>query len=443
MKNNSLNYQFKKQLALSIGFLVIVFSFLIYKLFYTGMGSATQRTLMAMAKHYANVAEQSPESPLPKGDLYSVYIGKDSIPENIASKTDIDQLTDYKMRVFDDERIVKIGPPKQVMFILAYPLKKSDEKLFLVYREEGRPFRDRNAFQPPPPRIFAKINIPMSIGLITLLALALFFGLARSLIQKVLNPLKELAVMANSLDENKPELSFDVMKDKTEIGVVANTLHQTMARIHEYHQREKQFLQNASHELRTPIAVVASALDIIDLRNQNGTQKITDQITHIKRANENMKELTEALLLLSRENEKDYPIEFVDLNKIVTTVVKTHQYLIDDKFIEVSIINDENSSYELPLTLCQIVLSNLIRNAFEHTLSGIVRIRVVDASVIISNSIESHIVVEEKQLERGFTRGDGYGIGLSIVSKIVKRQQWQLKYAQTSDGYNQVTVTFK
>ena len=203
MKNNSLNYQFKKQLALSIGFLVIVFSFLIYKLFYTGMGSATQRTLMAMAKHYANVAEQSPESPLPKGDLYSVYIGKDSIPENIASKTDIDQLTDYKMRVFDDERIVKIGPPKQVMFILAYPLKKSDEKLFLVYREEGRPFRDRNAFQPPPPRIFAKINIPMSIGLITLLALALFFGLARSLIQKVLNPLKELAVMANSLDENK------------------------------------------------------------------------------------------------------------------------------------------------------------------------------------------------------------------------------------------------
>ncbi|GAA6204654.1 MULTISPECIES: HAMP domain-containing sensor histidine kinase [Thalassotalea] len=283
----------------------------------------------------------------------------------------------------------------------------------------------------------------MSIGLITLLAIALFFGLARSLIKKVLNPLKELAEMAKSLDENKPELSFAVMEDKTEIGTVANTLHQTMARIHQYHQREKQFLQNASHELRTPIAVVASALDIIDLRTQNGTQQIADQITHIKRANENMKELTEALLLLSRKNEKDYPIELVDLNAIVTSMVKTHQYLIEDKFIEVSIINDENCSHQLPLTLCQIVLSNLIRNAFEHTLSGIVRIQIVDASVIISNSIESHVVIEEKQLERGITRGDGYGIGLSIVSKIVRRQHWQLHYAQTSDGCNQVTVTFK
>lgn len=465
---NSLRYQFKKQLALSIGLLVIVFSVLLYKLFYAGIGSTMHRTLMSMARHYAQLVVESPDAVLPRGRVYSAYVGNENIPLDIAAKFDVKNITDRKLYVYEDESIVKMGPPQHNVFLLRYPIRGSAKKLYLIYQERPKPphhkkrpkppfdrgdeelegTSSRNLdgnfkMRPPPPspdgfREGPIFSVSLSIGLVALLALLLFFWVARQLIKKVITPLEELTVMAKSLDENRPELSFDVLKDKTEVGVVANTLHQTMSRIHNFHQREKQFLQNASHELRTPIAVIKSALDIIALRKRNGKVEVDDQITHIQRANRNMAELTEAILMLSRDG-KDESVQLVDLNDIVQTTVAAHQYLIEGKAIEIEVISDEPSLYSLPLTLCQITLSNLIRNAFEHTLSGIVRIRVSKNSVIISNSIGAY---GNADVNSNSPSCSGFGIGLNIVNKIVEQQNWQFNTATTQDGCNQVTIIF-
>jgi len=249
--------------------------------------------------------------------------------------------------------------------------------------------------------------------------------------------------MARSVDENNPELPFDIINNKTEIGVVAKALHQTMSRIHQYHQREKKFLQNASHELRTPIAVVSSSLDIIELRIQQGKTELFDQHTNIKRANKSMAELINALLLLSRKDSAEVSLEDVSLKALLTEVVEEHRYLIKGKRVTVELLGDDTCRYPLPFAQCKITLSNLIRNAFEHTSSGKVMIQLSKRSVLIKNTSmdaeDEYQDISEKDVEHS----QGFGLGLQIVRKIVKQQQWQIyQYVGRNNG-SKVVIIFE
>lgn len=434
---NSLKYQFKKQLAISIGLLVIVFSFLLYQLFFVAVGTTMHRTMMPMASHYAKQVELNQNVQLPRDGAYSVFVGSESIPSKIARLFDIDGMKDFGLSVNDGDQLVKLSRPDAVYFLLVHPIKNSTDKLYLLYNDTPQKGLAGASKRAP------LLNVPLSIIFITLLAIFLVYWVARRLISKVLNPLHELSVMAKSLDESNPELSFAVMNDKTEIGEVANTLHQTMGRIHQYHQREKQFLQNASHELRTPIAVVSSALDIIDLRTAQGKTNVADQYTHIRRANKNMAEMTEALLLLSRKSGTPTQLEAVSLEQLATVIIDEHKYLLKGKDVDVELVVDDSPSRELPLSLCRIVLSNLIRNAFEHTLSGIVRVQLSGLIVSITNTSAGLADYEQNATERGVSQGQGFGIGLDIVQKIVAQQEWQLHLSSDNNDGSQVVVYFE
>ncbi len=434
---NSLKYQFKKQLAISIGLLVIIFSFLLYKLFFIGIGSTMHRTMMSMANHYVKQIELNRDYDLPQQGNYSAYIGKDNVPKKMKALFNFDEIHDFQFQVNEKDKKFKIIHPKKVFFFLVHPIPNNSEKLYLFYHEI-----------PPhpsvlPPKKGLKLSVPLSIALITLIAISLVYLVANRLIRQVLNPLNKLAHMAESIDENNLELSFDVMNDKTEIGVVANTLHQSISRVHQYHQREKQFLQNASHELRTPIAIVSSALEIIELRTSQGKYDIFDQHTHIRRANKDMSELTEALLLLSRGESTQTHLESVNLEYLISSILEEYKYLIKGKNVEVELhVDDDSHSYDLPMSLCRIILRNLIRNAFEHTISGTVFIEVMNLDVTIINTslgLSNHY---KKVKERGVSKGKGFGIGLDIVHKISSQQKWPLHFSSDHENDSQVTISF-
>jgi len=447
---DSLNYQFKKQLAISIGLLVVVFAFLLHQLFFIGISTTMHRTMASMAKHYAEQIEQNKNYLLPTSGDYRAYIGIQNIPKKILDRFhhELDKNNNHKMLISEGDPTSLFGPPEQVHFLISQPLNDSKEKLYLIFSDS--PQNKLN----PPKKPGLLLNVPISIILITLLAIALIYWVARRLINRVLKPLNELSDMANSLDENQPELSFDIMNDNTEIGQVAITLHQTMGRIHQYHQREKQFLQNASHELRTPIAVVTSALDIIDLRAAQQNTDIADQHTHIRRANKDMAQITEALLLLSRKKSDQINVENVDLSQLILSSIEEHKYLLDhslEKYTgeEITVefnkrLNDldkENHPHLLPKALCQITLNNLIRNAFEHTIQGTINICLDETRVTITNTGTGLSDKFQQESLRGLSRGQGFGIGLDIVRQIAEQQDWQLDVSSGQAG-NQVILWF-
>jgi len=449
---NSLKYQFKKQLAISIALLIIIFAFMLVQIFSAGIGSSMHRSMLSMAKHYAQQIESNNDFQLPHDDEYSVFVGKGTLPEKVTTMFEIDLLEDYSFSVNDGGGLFKAFHPKIVSFLVVQPLQNSSDKLYLFYnnqREMPPPalFNPRSPLPegiPSPPRPDRRplLNVPNSIAFFTLLAILLMYWIIRRLIRTVLTPLNELALMAKNLDENNPEQSFPVMENKTEIGEVAKTLHQSMSRIQQYHHREKQFLQNASHELRTPIAVVSSALDIIKLRTSQGKTNILDQHENIERANKNMAELTGALLLLSRKNSNAAYLEKVNLRELLSTLVKEHQYLLTGKNVGVELIHVDDEEYSLPLALCRIVLSNLIRNAFEHTSAGTVCVHVSKLTVLITNTSTGLTDDFQTTSEQSGNNRQGFGIGLDIVRKIVAQQAWHLNLSSSLQSGSKVVICF-
>lgn len=479
---NSLNYQFKKQLFISIGLLVIVFSFLLHQLFFIGISTTMHRTMTSLAEHYGAQVVLDKNFPLPETGNYRAYIGIDNIPketlELFRDELIVNKglgLKDHKMLINDDDRNNRenddgndgenqrslFSPPNNVHFLIAQPLQNSEEKLYLVFNDS--PHKKIGPAKNPG----LLLDVPRSILLITLLSIVLIYWVARRLINRVIKPLNELSAMANSLDESQPELSFDIMNDKTEIGQVAKTLYQTMGRIHQYHQREKQFLQNTSHELRTPIAIVASALDIIDLRTAQQKPNMADQHKNIRRANKDMAQITEALLLLSRKNSDQISSEQVDMKQLILSTIEEHRYLLDTKkdllkkqtasegenksksdneiTVEFDTNDYESAHYLLPKSLCQIILNNLIRNAFEHTSKGTIRINLNKNCLTITNSSSStnNIAKSSQQgSSRGLCNGQGFGIGLDIVRQIAEQQGWLFEISADNENENKVVISF-
>lgn len=448
---DSLNYQFKKQLAISIGLLVVVFAFLLHQLFFIGISTTMHRTMAFMATHYAEQIELNKSYPLPTTGHYRAYVGLKNIPKKILelfqhelSDSSRKDIRNNKFLISEGNHTSLFHPPEQVYFLISRPLNNSNDKLYLIFIDN--PQDVINSPKNPGPLL----NVPISIIVITLLAIILIYWVARRLIKRVLYPLNKLSDMANSLDENQPELSFDIMNDKTEIGQLAITLHKTMGRIHQYHQREKQFLQNASHELRTPIAVVSSALDIIDLRISQQNYNMADQYQNMRRATKDMAQITEALLLLSRKNSNQTPLEYIHLNQLIQVTIDEHRYLLENKsttnsheVITVDFFSeDEGKQYQLPKSLCQIILNNLIRNAFEHTNRGKVRIHLDKKRISITNTgtgLSDHF---QHNQSRGLSNNQGFGIGLDIVQQIAEQQGWQFKISLNNDNKNEVFISF-
>lgn len=431
--------------------------------------------MTSLAEHYGAQVVLDENFPLPKTGNYRAYVGIDNIPEEtlelFRDELIVNKgrgLKDHKMLINDggDSPRSLFSPPKNVNFLIAQPLQNSKEKLYLIFNDS--PHKQIGPAKNPG----LLLDVPRSILLITLLAIVLIYWVARRLINRVIKPLNELSAMANSLDESQPELSFDIMNDKTEIGQVATTLHQTMGRIHQYHQREKQFLQNTSHELRTPIAIVASALDIIDLRTAQQKPNMADQHQNIRRANKDMAQITEALLLLSRKNSDQISPEKVDMKQLILSTIEEHRYLLETKkdllkkqtanegenksesdneiTVEFDTNEYESAHYLLPKSLCQIILNNLIRNAFEHTSKGTIRINLNKNCLTITNSssstnnIANSNLTQSSQQEssRGLCNGQGFGIGLDIVRQIAEQQGWLFEISADNENENKVVIAF-
>ena len=437
-KSKSLRTQFRNQLLVSIGLLVLIYSVLLHYLFFQGLDQATHRSMMQEARHYAQAYANNPDYQLPRSDSFAVYIGRENLPPLLKQRFKHIPLINRELAIAEDAKKPFFKPPKESFFILPYPVANTDSQLLLVY--DNKPPEHQPGHAPPP----FKLDLITATVIAALLSIALILWLAGRLITQVLNPLQQLTQMAKTIDQDKPEQEFTAMQDNSEIGLVANTLHESLQRIHQFHQREKQFLQNASHELRTPIAVIGSSLDMIDRRIEQGKTEISDQLQYIRHANKDMRELTEALLWLGRDQELAMATEQVDLSSLVTTLCDDLAYLIAGRNIAVNIRPTNPAPIQLPLALCRIVLNNLIRIAFEHAWEGEINIQVATSSVSISNDV-SRFNTQNMHVPstRGESSYESFGLGLDIVKQIVDKQGWILQTCTEQDARYEIEVRFK
>jgi len=219
-----------------------------------------------------------------------------------------------------------------------------------------------------------------------------------------------------------------------ELNALAKLIHNNISTVASSIEREQAFLSYASHELRTPIAVMRSNTALLERVSPDPSAKERLIRDRIQRASLTMKSMTETLLWLSREGEQAMPVEKASLGSLVNNMNTELQYLLTGKNVSVDIDTDD-SEIELAVTPCIIVLNNLIRNAFQHTQCGHVQIYQRNNELTVINAESETINFEKVNEELGF------GLGMKLVEKLTSQFGWAFETAQGEQGYR-VTITF-
>ena len=291
---------------------------------------------------------------------------------------------------------------------------------------------------------------PMSGSLLRLLLAASFvLMIIACLIAWLLgrNTAKPLQQLADLVDGVAPEHipdNFAEQFPRNEIGILATTLEETMARIKQALAREKNFTRDVSHELRTPVAIIKNAVEVYQSRHnldKSADQQANDALavdTLMKRigdASVQMEQTVVTLLSLAREEQTSVDKSAVNLIALIEQAVIDHSYLLNNKPVEVVVDDNTNTRLYLQQGMLKVLLDNLISNAFQYTDTGEVRISYLDNRLIIADTgsgIEADIADKVTELAVKGSQSTGYGFGLSIVKRLCEHQGWQLKVSSTS-----------
>lgn len=276
----------------------------------------------------------------------------------------------------------------------------------------------------------------MAILVVGLLVGLLVIGLSVVGARRVVQPLRELAERIQRLPVGP---AIDRLPDHwqdAELQTIAGAFNDFVTELEAYVRREKSLLALASHELRTPIAIITGALDILE---QRGGLAAADQATlaRIRRAADEMQSNVSVLLALARKN------NVADgLPASVSLATETHgvlEGLAADFPIASRVIFNASGSGQVcadPVVV-RMLLRNLIQNAMQHTarriyiaLHGDV-VEVRDEGTGL-NPVAQDILLGKLDLASG--NGPVSGLGLYLVTLMVERLGWRLDLAQTTSS---------
>lgn len=260
------------------------------------------------------------------------------------------------------------------------------------------------------------------VSIIVTFVLVIFIILGFRYLTKPVYKLNTWSKQLSSDDLNKPIPSFAYR----ELDMLATQILERLREIDAISQRESQFLQYASHELRTPIAVIKSNAELLE---QLIPAKNLPALERIARASNTMQHLTETLLWLTRKEIEQSASSVFQLDTLINELIEEHSYLLKGKNVELHVVL-QPIAVSLPHTLVRILIANLIRNAMQHIDEGLILIHLQQQELVITNQ---GIILEDttaKQCGR-----DGFGLGLRLVQQISQQCHWDFTVAVKPECY--------
>jgi len=248
----------------------------------------------------------------------------------------------------------------------------------------------------------------------------------------VIAPIKKLTQLVSKMEpgcKTKSLLVFPKKFSYNEIEGLIRSINGYYQRSVAFNKRERAFSSDISHELRTSIAIIQGACEVM-LTHSGVTDNNRKRLERIIRASTQITRLSTALLALARE-ESDPNQQQCSVEQVLTQAVNEHKYLLLDKSVEVILHTDSDFLVSANPSLLYIVFANLIRNAFSYTHQGKIDISQQNHSIIIKDTGRG---IKKEQLIKIFDRhhystdhkNAGYGIGLSLVWRICQRYGWKI-----------------
>jgi two-component system, OmpR family, sensor histidine kinase VanS len=272
------------------------------------------------------------------------------------------------------------------------------------------------------------LGLPAAIVLAFLLVFGLLGGWV--LAGRMLAPLSRITDATRMAATGSLAHRIRLPGRRDEFRELADAFDAMLARLEAHVAEQQRFAANASHELRTPLAITQTLLDVArnDLNHDNG-----ELVDRLHAVNTRAIDLTEALLLLSRADQRSFTREHIDLSLIAEEATETLLPLAEERGLTIQTSGDTTPTTGSHALLLQLS-TNLVHNAIVHNLpeQGTVWVTtsVHPKSVVLTveNTGEELTPQLVSTLAEPFQRGTerirtdhaGVGLGLAIVKSITQ-----------------------
>ena len=242
--------------------------------------------------------------------------------------------------------------------------------------------------------------------------------------------------------ETLPQFSKSNIKEFDRLNSVLSKLIENNLRSY---KMQKEFTENASHELQTPLAVFQTKLDLM-LQQPDLSEQQADIVQSMYNVSGRLARLNKDLLLLAKIDNRQYSqMEVVDVVELTNNVLPLLSGFTQGITINQD-IQVESLTVQANRTLLESLINNLVVNAVRHNIAnGEIFITIKPNQLIIANTSTEGMLDKELVFERFYRSSEkikGNGLGLAIAKAICNIHGWDIKY-QYNENRHEFIVGFR
>ncbi len=275
-----------------------------------------------------------------------------------------------------------------------------------------------------------------------------------SFVTQLLKPLTKLSNQIKHINEAKLSERVEVTRGNDEIAQIGKNFNSLLERLNNAFETQKNFVHHASHELRTPLATMYSQTESA-LRKELSLADHKLLLNSLKEDQLGLIELTNSLLLLSQyeklKTSRDWPE--IRIDEVILDTISIAKKTFPTADVDFSFDEVPDSEDDIKLLGNEILLKsafgNLIKNGYLYSLDKKIEITISEKDHFIFlhfDTVGSEINASIEELITPFYRGQnttnikGFGLGLSIVDRILKLHNSQLTYTFVDHKINRFTI---
>ena len=271
--------------------------------------------------------------------------------------------------------------------------------------------------------------------------------------KKMLKPIDNMTNTAKSISISELDKRLDVVQSHDELKDLAETFNEMLDRIEHSYEQQNQFVSDASHELRTPIAVIQGYANMLNRWGKDDRSVLEESITAINSEALNMKDLVEKLLFLARTDKNTQKLEKNEfpLNELIDEICRETR-MIDSRHSFICERND-NTIIDADRALIKQALRIFIDNSIKYTPEG-GTIKLNSANIyncIMLTLQDNGVGIAKEDIPRIFDRfyrcdkartrqTGGTGLGLSIAKWIIGKHNGSIEVESTLNAGTKIVI---